>query len=211
GRISAMDRKQDVLALLKARGTVGLGEIARHLGMSKQGALRHLDALLSRGLVEASTTDHTRPGRPGRVYRLTAAAGDQFPTGHRELASELVEFLDEADRERFFAARARRLEAAYGARLAGLDLEARARELARLTSEQGHMTELVEGAEGALKLRHCNCPIQDVAARGGHPCRQEEDMYRRLLGALVRRSTWLGAGDSSCTYDITTAEKNSIG
>jgi DeoR family suf operon transcriptional repressor len=206
-----MDRKRDVLALLKARGSAGLAEIAEHLGVSKQGALRHLAALLASGLVEVSSEEHHGPGRPGHVYRLTAAAGDQFPSGHRELAGELAEFLDEAELERFFAERARRLEDEYGVRLAGLDFEERVRELARLTTERGHMTELLDRPDGGLQLRHCNCPIQDVAARGGHACRQEQDMYRRLLGALVRRSTWLGAGDASCTYDITTAERKQIG
>jgi predicted ArsR family transcriptional regulator len=206
-----MDRKQDVLALLKARGPAGLGEVAEHLGVSKQGALRHLDGLLAAGLVEVSTEEPRGPGRPGHVYRLTAAAGERFPTGHRKLAGELVDFLDEPELERFFAERARRLEAQYGERLAGLDFDGRVRELVRLTSESGHMTEVVEKPDGGLQLRHCNCPIQDVAARGGHPCRQEQDMYRRLLGVLVRRSTWLGAGDANCTYDITTAERKHIG
>jgi predicted ArsR family transcriptional regulator len=65
------------------------------------------------------------------------------------------------------------------------------------------MTELVKGPDGRRQLRHCNCPIQDVAARGGHACRYEQAIYRRLLGATVARSTWLGAGDNSCTYEIT--------
>jgi len=206
-----MDRKQDVLALLKARGSAGLAEIAAHLGVSKQGALRHLEALEAGGLVQVSTDEHRGPGRPGHVYRLTPAADDHFPSGHRELAGELVEFLDQAELERFFAARARRLEAEYGARLAGLDFPERVRELVRLTSERGHMTELLEAADGGLQLRHCNCPIQDVAARGGHPCRQEQDLYRRLLGAAVVRSSWLGDGDASCTYRITNAEREHIG
>jgi DeoR family suf operon transcriptional repressor len=206
-----MDRKQDVLTLLKARGSAGLAEIAGHLGVSKQGALRHLESLTAKGLVEVSTEDHHGPGRPGHVYRLTPAATEHFPSGHRELAGELVEFLDETELDRFFAARARRLEAEYGARLAGLDFTARVRELVRLTRERGHMTELVEGPDGGLQLRHCNCPIQDVAARSGHACRHEQDVYRRLLGAAVARSTWLGAGDASCTYDITNAERKEIG
>jgi len=206
-----MDRKQDVLALLKARGSAGLAEIAAHLGVSKQGALRHLEALQARGLVRVSTDEHRGPGRPGHVYRLTPAADDHFPSGHRELAGELVEFLDQAELERFFAARARRLEAEYGARLAGLDFPERVRELVRLTSERGHMTELLEAADGGLQFRHCNCPIQDVAARGGHPCRQEQDLYRRLLGAAVVRSSWLGDGDASCTYRITNVEREHIG
>ena len=205
-----MDRKHDVLALLKARGAVGLAEIAEHLRVSKQGALRHLEALQARGLVEVSTEDHRGPGRPGHVYRLTPAASDQFPSGHRELAAELVDFMEAAELERFFADRAGRLEAAYRERLAGLDFEGRVRELARLTSELGHMTEVVDRPGGGLQLRHCNCPIQDVAARAGHPCRHEHDTYERLLGAAVARSSWLGAGDASCTYDIN-PERKEIG
>jgi predicted ArsR family transcriptional regulator len=60
-----MDRKHDVLALLKARGATSLGEIASHLGVSKQGAQRHLEALLRQGLIEASTGERHGPGRPG--------------------------------------------------------------------------------------------------------------------------------------------------
>src|SRR5947207_2024234 len=158
-----MDRKHDVLALLKARGSAGLAEIAEHLGVSKQGALRHLEALEERGLVEVSTEDHHGPGRPGHVYRLTTAAAQHFPSGHRELAAELVDFMEEAELERFFADRARRLEAEYREQLAGLDFDARVRALAKLTTQLGHMTEVVERPGGGLLLRHCNCPIQDVA------------------------------------------------
>lgn len=205
-----MDRKRDVLALLKTRGSAGLSEVARELGLSKQGALRHLEALQVRGLVEVSTEEHHGPGRPGHVYRLTAAAKDHFPNRHRELAGELADFMEAEELERFFADRARRLEAKYAARLAGLDFKHRVRELARLTTEQGHMTEVLERPDGSFQLRHCNCPIQEVAARGGHPCRQEQELYKRLLETTVSRSTWLGAGDANCTYDIH-VERKEIG
>jgi|SRR5215510_13664705 len=197
-----MDRKHDLLMLLKVRGSAGLTEIAEHLGLSKQGALRHVEALEARGLVEVSTEPHRGPGRPANVYRLTSAAKDYFPSGYRRLAAELVDFMEVEELERFFADRARRLEAEYERRLAGLDFDGRARALARLTTEQGHMTEVVERPDGGLQLRHCNCPIQEVAARGGQPCRHEQEIYKRLLGTMVTRSTWLGEGDTTCTYEI---------
>lgn len=201
-RITVMDRKHDVLALLKARGSAGLAEVAQQLGLSKQGALRHLEALQARGLVEVSAEEHHGPGRPGHVYRLTPAAGDHFPNRHRELAGELADFMEDDELERFFANRAEKLQAEYGTKLAGLDFPERVRELARLTTEQGHMTELVERPDGSLQLRHCNCPILEVATRGGHPCRHEQELYKRLLGVTVPRSTWMGAGDTKCTYEI---------
>jgi predicted ArsR family transcriptional regulator len=208
-----MDRKTRVLALLKARGSATLAELAAHLGLSKQGTLRHLEALESRGMVEVSTDAHHGPGRPVHVYRLAAAASEVFPSAHRQLAGQLVEFMDSGELERFFASRAERMEAEYGSQMAGLDFDGRVRELARLASEDGHMTELIEREDGTFQVRHCNCPIGDVAARTSHPCEHELDMYQSLLGGAVVRSTWAGAGDATCTYDIpnTTTRMKKIG
>ncbi|HYZ01708.1 MAG TPA: MarR family transcriptional regulator [Candidatus Binatia bacterium] len=197
-----MDRKPEVLAFLKARGDASLTEVAEHLHVSKQGAQRHLESLRTSGLVSAEAADHHGPGRPELRYRLTEAAAELFPRGHRELASELVDYLDPELLERFFAARAARMEARYAERMAGLDFRGRAQELVRMAAETGHMTQLATGPRGELEIRHCNCPIEDVAARTGFACQQEREMYERLLGATARRSTWLGQGDSSCTYQI---------
>ncbi len=203
-----MDRKLAVLTMLKIRGHAGLAEAADHLGVTKQGALRHLEALERAGLVEVHAQGRGGPGRPAGVYRLTESAALSFPSRHRELAAELVDFMEQDQLDRFFAARTARIEAEYAPRLAGLDLAARVRELARLASEQGHMTEVLEDADGTLSLRHCNCPIQDVAARGGHPCRHERSMYERLLGADVTRSEWVGSGGAACSYAITSNPGN---
>ena len=195
-------RRQTILAFLKTHGQASLGEIATHLEVSKQGALRHLEALEAAGMTTvASAAPHGR-GRPENVYQLTTAAGEHFPDGHRELTGELVEFMSDEQLKRFFERRAARLEAEYAPRLAGLDFEARVRELAKLATEHGHMAEVVELTEGGLAIRHCNCPIQDVAARTGLPCVNEQQMYERLLGAPVTRSTWMAEAASDCTYEV---------
>lgn len=196
-----MDSRRDaILAFLKTRGHATLGEIAAHLEVSKQGALRHLEALESAGLATAQPAEARRPGRPESVYRLTPAAGGHFPDGHRELTGELVDFMTQQQLERFFEARAARLEAEYAPRLAGLDFKARVRELARLATEHGHMAEVVEAGDGGLAIRHCNCPIQDVASRTGLPCANEQQMYERLLGTQVARTTWMAETADDCTY-----------
>jgi predicted ArsR family transcriptional regulator len=187
---------------LKNRGHATLGEVAAHLEVSKQGALRHLEALEADGLATVASPEPHRRGRPENVYALTPAAGDYFPDGHRELAGDLVEFLSDAQLKTFFERRAARLEAEYAPRLAGLDFDSRVRELAKLATEHGHMAEVVELPEGGLAIRHCNCPIQDVAARTGLPCQNEQDMYQRLLGAEIKRSTWMADADPDCTYEV---------
>jgi predicted ArsR family transcriptional regulator len=195
-------KRDDILAFLKTRGHATLGEIASHLEVSKQGALRHLQALEAAGLAMAGAAEAHGPGRPESVYRLTPAAGERFPDGHRELTGELVDFMTQQQLQQFFERRAARLEAEYAPRLAGLDFEARVRELARLATEHGHMAEVVEVGDGGLAIRHCNCPIQDVAARTGLPCVNEQQMYERLLGTAVARTTWMAEAADDCTYVI---------
>jgi predicted ArsR family transcriptional regulator len=198
-----VDSKRDtILAFLKTRGHATLGEVAAHLEVSKQGALRHLEALEVAGLATVASAEPHGRGRPESVYRLTAAAGEYFPDGHRELTGQLVEFMSDEQLKDFFARRSARLEAEYASRLAGLDFEARVRELAKLATEHGHMAEVVELAEGGLAIRHCNCPIQDVAARTGLPCVNEQQMYERLLGSPVTRSTWMAEAANDCTYEV---------
>ena len=193
-------RREVILAFLKIRGQATLGEIAAHLEVSKQGALRHLESLEASDLVTVSPTQVQGRGRPENVYHLTAAAGARFPDGHRELTGELVDFMTTEQLKRFFEHRAARLEAEYAPRLAGLDFAARVRELARLATEHGHMAEVVELGDGGLAIRHCNCPIQDVAARTGLPCANEQQMYERLLGEKVTRTTWMAEAADDCTY-----------
>jgi DeoR family transcriptional regulator, suf operon transcriptional repressor len=195
-------RRETILAFLKTRGHASLGDVAAHLEISKQGALRHMEALEADGLATVTPADEHRRGRPENVYTLTGAAFEHFPHAHRELATDLVEFLSEEQLKRFFERRAARLEAEYAPRLAGLDFEGRVRELAKLATEHGHMAEVVELPGGGLAIRHCNCPIQDVAARTGLPCVNEAQMYERLLGAPVTRSTWMREAASDCTYEV---------
>jgi predicted ArsR family transcriptional regulator len=196
-----VDSKRDtILAFLKTRGHATLGEIAAHLEVSKQAALRHLEALEGAGLATVGPSEAHRPGRPENVYKLTAAAGERFPDGHRELTGELVDFMSTEQLRVFFERRAARLEAEYAPRLAGLDFAGRVRELAKLASEHGHMAEVVELGDGGLAIRHCNCPIQDVAARTGLPCVNEQQMYERLLGTDVARTTWMAEAADDCTY-----------
>src|SRR5436189_5146386 len=196
-----MDSRRDaILSFLKLHGQASLAEVAAHLEVSKQGALRHLEALEALGLATVASAEPHGRGRPEHVYRLTPAAGDHFPDGHRELTAELVDFMSTQQLKQFFERRAARLEAEYAPQLAGLDFASRVRELARLASEHGHMAEVVELGDGGLAIRHCNCPIQDVAARTGLPCLNEQQMYERLLGTDVARTTWMAEAADDCTY-----------
>jgi predicted ArsR family transcriptional regulator len=133
---------------------------------------------------------------------VTALAAEVFPHGHRELAAELVRFLPATQVDRFFAARAARLEAEHAPALAGLALRDRATAVARMATDKGHMAEVVELEDGGIAIRQCHCPIADVAVESGSPCRHELALYERLLGAQIERSAFMPDSDSTCTYVI---------
>lgn len=199
-------RKEAILLFIKARGQATLSEVADHLGVTKQGATRHVEALRNEGLLSSRPVEAGRPGRPEHMYRLTNGAAAHFPQAHRELAAELVRFMTQDQLNAFFQQRAGRMEAEYGARLTDLDFAGRVRELARLATAHGHMAEVVEAedADGNLRLtiRQCNCPIADLAGETGIPCHHEQRMYERLLGAEVERTTYIPDSEAACTYVI---------
>lgn len=198
-----MDKRKDaILGYLKAHGQASLADVAAHLEVSKQGALRHLESLLAEGLVDRGTEPHPGRGRPEHVYNLTPAAAERFPHSHRQLAAELVRFMSADQLERFFAERSARLEAGVAPELAGLSLEEKVRHIGEMAAASGHMTEVKDNGDGTFAIRHCNCPIADVAAATGHPCRTEQSMYERLLGTEVERTTWLANADTACTYVV---------
>ena len=101
-------KRETILAFLKMRGPATLGAIAAHLEVSKQGALRHMETLHEAGLLTVTSSEAHRRGRTENVYRLTAAADDHFPDGHRELTTQLIEFMSSEQMREFFERRAAR-------------------------------------------------------------------------------------------------------
>src|SRR3989442_4717344 len=95
-------RREIILAFLKTRGHASLGEEAAHLEVSKQAALKHLEALESDGLTTVAHAQSHGRGRPENAYSLPPAAADHFPHAHRELLAELVEYLNEEQLHRCF-------------------------------------------------------------------------------------------------------------
>src|SRR5260370_14643068 len=95
-------KRETILAFLKMRGHATLGEIASQLEISKQGALRHLEALEEAGLAALGAAAPHVCGRPQRGYHLTPAGGRHLSDRHRELIAKLVHFCSEEQLQRTF-------------------------------------------------------------------------------------------------------------
>jgi predicted ArsR family transcriptional regulator len=195
------DSRRRLLDAIKRQGAATLREAAADLGLSRETAREHLNALGAEGLIERAGTRRGGLGRPEIVYRLTARAEALFPRRDAEVLAELAAYLlahgGEKDLRRFFEQRARSRLAAGRRRLAGLTGRERLEEVAQILSDEGYMAEVVDGS---LRLAHC--PMLGVVGVTRLPCRAELSLVERLLGRKLERTDYLPDGGMACAYRV---------
>jgi predicted ArsR family transcriptional regulator len=164
------DSRARVLEVLQSStGPLGVDEVAASTGLHPNTVRFHLDGLLGVGLVERSTEERTRPGRPRTLYN---APGDQPPAGRRSyrlLAQILADYLAA------HSARPERTAQAAGeewgrrvlerpAPLRRVDATAATRQLTYVLEDIGFAPEAVtRGRRREILLHHC--PFREAAER----------------------------------------------
>ncbi|MDT8999033.1 transcriptional regulator [Paucibacter sp. APW11] len=196
-----------LLFQLKSRGEQSAATLAAALAITPMGAHKQLQQLLEQGLV--SSSDHVDgPGRPKRLWRLTATGHGRFPDRHGELALQLIEqtaaLFGPEGLERLIAAREASVRDRYLARLAtARGLAERLRRLCALRAEEGYMARLErDGPDWLLVEDHC--PICAAASACQGFCRSELALFQYCLGkgVAVRRDEHLLAGARRCAYRV---------
>lgn len=195
--------QQQILESLKRGGPGTVPQLSRALGLNVETLRAHLKALAGHGLVARRPSARGGRGRPEVVYGLTAAAEALFPRREGEVLGGLAAYLRErghADLLRGYLERyiEERRPAAL-ARVRHLEGRERLDETARILSELGFMAEVGE-AGGEVGLRLCHCPLRELVAVTRLPCRLEQDFVAELLGADLSRTSYIPAGDASCSY-----------
>ncbi len=196
--------RQQIVGLLRDRGSLTAREIAGALGITSVGVRRHLSALEKDG-VAAVQLVRQKVGRPTYVYSLTDQAQDLFPKNYHSLATQILDAVHSRDGDKgldsVFAARMDKLLSQYRPRMEGKDLQERVRELAKIQDEAGYMA-LWEKAPDGFFLKEQNCAIFRVACRFQQACHFEIELFRRLLDADVVRVEHQVKGERYCTYHI---------
>ena len=197
-----------LLYQLKSRGPQPAAALAGAIAITPMGAHKQLQALLAQGLV-SSHDEAAGPGRPKRVWTLTAAGHARFPDRHADLAVQLIRqaaaVLGPDALDRLVAAREQEQQAAYAAGLAGLaSLGARVRRVAELRSHEGYMARAEKHGKAWLLVED-HCPICAAAATCQGLCRSELQVFAHCLGegVQVERVEHVLAGGRRCAYRIT--------
>jgi predicted ArsR family transcriptional regulator len=197
--------KDEIVKLLRQRGSLTAGDLAREVGITSVAVRQHLDVLTASGLVAAAT--ERRPiGRPRRVYSLTERADELFPKAYHTLANVILEQLQErvggGGVLELFDDRRRWLERQYRPRVEGKCLAERVATVAQIQEENGYMAEWEQRDDGSFVLREHNCPICKVACNFPQACQKEMELLANLLDADITREQHMARGDRMCSYVI---------
>lgn len=197
--------RRRILIALKERGGMTADELAEKLGISPVAVRRHLTNLERDRLVEHEQVQRGM-GRPSYVYQLTDAAHQIFPNNYDQLASHVIETIQELYGQeavhRIFEHRTRKLVQSYRSLVSGGDLLDRLEQLTRLREADGYMAAWEEQGDGTYVLHQYHCPILRVAEGCSEACSHEMALFVDLLDAEVIRQDHQVAGDSKCSYQI---------
>jgi len=211
-----------VAQLVCRHGPVPATALAELLRVTPAAIRRHLESLVTDGLVAARPLSRPGPrgrGRPARGFVSTAAGRDRFgaatptpgsgtPSAGDDLAAGALRYLDRtAGRAAVAAFAAERAEvlrrrvtprvAAAGPRLAD-----RARALAGALDEAGYAASTRPAVTGT-QVCQGRCPVHRVAADFPELCQAETAVFAQVLGVPVQRLSTMADGAHVCTTHIT--------
>jgi predicted ArsR family transcriptional regulator len=204
--------RKRILDHLKTAGPTSAGNLGEILGITKMAALQHLHALE----IQAVVKREAKPGvcgRPTLLWSLTAAASKFFPDAHADLAVSLISCVNESlgpeALDKLIKARSRHQLENYRSEIKSTaSLREKLEALAAIRSREGYMAavERLRDRKGYLLVER-HCPICIAATNCTGLCREELDVFRKLLGdrVEVKRTEHIVAGASRCAYAVSAA------
>ncbi|MBK9145875.1 MAG: ArsR family transcriptional regulator [Candidatus Melainabacteria bacterium] len=200
------DSTQDAILLyLKKQGEMGVSELCEVLGITAMAVRRHLTALTSDGLIESRIVRQSR-GRPSYRYKLSEKAESLFPSGFQNLAMDLLDAVFEQQGHKgvmkILEARNQKRSVSLLERVKDKDLKERVKEVSRIFSEDGYMTEWKELPDGNFFIFQRHCALHDVANQYRQVCALEPQLMSSLLGVKVTREKYMLQNDPVCGYIV---------
>jgi len=211
--VSAAPTRGQVARLILELGPSTAATLGGRLGLTPAAIRRHLDNLISEGLIEtrtARTYGNRGRGRPAKVFVITDAGRSAFEHAYDDLATSALRFLAETAGPQAITEFARMqvsdLERRYAPALARGELATRVEALAEALSADGYAASAgpapAIGGAGEQLCQH-HCPVAHVAAEFPQLCEAETEAFARLLGTPVQRLATIAHGDGICTTHVT--------
>ena len=205
-----------IARLILEHGPVTAAGLSGRLGLTPAAVRRHLDNLLTDGMIEAREArcyGSRGRGRPARMFAITDAGRSAFEHAYDDLASSALRFLAERAGPGAVAEFARRqvadLESRYRPVVDAAPAARRVQALAEALTADGYAASARaapaagSGEQLGEELCQHHCPVAHVAAEFPQLCEAETEAFGRLLGTPVQRLATISRGDGICTTHVT--------
>ncbi|MGI8665441.1 MAG: helix-turn-helix transcriptional regulator [Jatrophihabitans sp.] len=205
--------RDEVARLVQQSGPLTAAALAQRLALSAAAVRRHLDALVTDGIL-AEVEPRVSPlrprcrGLPARAYALTDSCRASFGHAYDDLASTALRYLREAGGDAAVVAFAEHRASVLTERITGrlsrepaAAPERRAGLVAQVLTEEGYAATTEPAGQGIQICQH-HCPVAHVAAEFPQLCEAETRALAEAMGTNVQRLATIAHGDGVCTTHI---------
>jgi DeoR family transcriptional regulator, suf operon transcriptional repressor len=207
--ISTRDR---VLKTLLARPRCTINNLAESVGINPISVRHHISRLQADGLVTSEEELHG-VGRPRRVYFLTEAGVEKFPTRYMRLTLRLLEQLKgtmpQGMVNQIFAQMAEDMVDDYvdGNEKSLLNMEQRLEMMKDVLTKEGFNVEW-ERQGDQYHIREVNCPYLHISQNHPEVCSVDQTVISAMLDVPAEKIQCVLHGDTHCTYVVTQSESS---
>ena len=196
-----------VLKTLLTQPRCTIQDLAQAVGINDISVRHHVNSLQAEGLVDSEEERHG-VGRPHRVYFLTEAGIERFPTRYLRLTIRLLEQLKETMPaslvDQLFNQMAEELAQDYTsqANLKDLPMEERLNVMKEMLTEEGFSIEW-ERQGDEYYIHEVTCPYYHVGQDHPEVCSVDKALISAVLDVPAKKTRCILNGDNACTYIIT--------
>ena len=202
--IAGRSTRMEVLELLRRKGHASAETIASDLGVTPNAVRQHLTNLEREGFVVSQPERRAR-GRPSLLFSLTERADSVFPKRYGQLATMVLQEVQEMGGEdaldEIFARVAARHAHAIERDLEGLDFDQKLKRVVAWIGRAGTLAEQTETDEG-VKITIHNCPFRNTALKFPQVCTITPHLITQLLGAPVSQADSIHRRDPYCSFVV---------
>ena len=202
--IAGRSTRMEVLELLRRKGRCSAETIATDLGVTPNAVRQHLTNLERDGFV-VSQPERSGRGRPALLFALTERADSVFPKRYGQLASMVLQEVQEMGGpealDEVFARVAARHASALERDLQDLDFDEKMRRLVAWIGRAGTLAEQSETSEGVKVTIH-NCPFRNTALKFPQVCTITPQLISRLTGAAISQAESIHRHDPYCSFVV---------
>ncbi len=201
-----INTRERVLRTLLSQQRCTIHELAESVGINPISIRHHIDRLEAEGLVSSKDELHG-VGRPRRIYFLTEAGVERFPTRYMRLTIRLLEQLKESMPgpvvSQLFQQMADVMVEDYASEAStdGLSMEERLEMMQKTLAREGFLVEWERHGD-QIQIRETNCPYLQVSQTHPEVCSVDQRLISALLAVPAEKITCVLNGDNFCTYVV---------